>query len=191
MTSWGPRVLVVSATAAEAAHVPAWLPLLVTGVGKVAAGTAVAAALAAYPPEDRPLVVNIGTAGALRPGVTGLHLPSTVWNHDLDRDALARIGLRVETELEVDEGDGSALATGDSFVTDPVLAARLAERAWLVDMEGFAVAWACARAGAGCRVVKHVSDGADDSAWDWATAVEGSALALGRWLAQEWPAQPS
>ena len=34
------RVLVVSATAAEAAHVPTDLPLVVTGMGKVAAATA-------------------------------------------------------------------------------------------------------------------------------------------------------
>ena len=43
-----PRVLVVSATAAEAAHVPAGLPLVVTGMGKVAAATATARALSSY-----------------------------------------------------------------------------------------------------------------------------------------------
>ena len=67
---------------AEAAHVPQGLPLLVTGVGKTAAAAATAAALAEQPVD---LVVNIGTAGALRPGHAGLHLPSTVLNHDISR----------------------------------------------------------------------------------------------------------
>ncbi len=32
------------------------------------------------------------------------------------------------------------------------------------------------------RLVKHVSDTADESALDWASMVEASALALGEWL---------
>ena len=60
------RVLVVSATAAEAAHVPADLPLVITGLGKTAAAAATARALASYDDLAGLTVVNIGTAGALR-----------------------------------------------------------------------------------------------------------------------------
>jgi nucleoside phosphorylase len=56
------------------------------------------------------------------------------------------------------------LATGDAFISDPVTRARLAERAHLVDMEGYAVARACATAGVPCELVKVVSDSADEAA---------------------------
>lgn len=54
-------------------------------------------------------------------------------------------------------------------------------------MEGFAVAWACRSLGARVVLAKHVSDGADDSAWDWTDAVGASARALGEWLAEHLP----
>lgn len=173
-------MLVVSATAVEASYVPADLPLLVTGVGKVAAATAVATALARYEPQ---VVVNIGTAGALRPGISGVVLPSVVLNHDISAALLAAVGVEVPTALEVPGGDGSVLATGDVFVTDPAVRDELATRAGLVDMEAFAVAWACAYAGVPCRIVKHISDTADNAALDWASIVEASARDLGAWLA--------
>ena len=173
------RYLVVAATRVEAAYVPDGLPLLVTGVGKTAAAAATAAALA----DDRPeLVVNIGTAGALRPGHAGLHLPSTALNHDISAELLASLGIPTDDAIEIPDGDGTVLATGDTFVTDPVARDELARRAHLVDMEGFAVAYACRRAGVGVRLVKSVSDEADASALDWATAVDASARELGRWL---------
>ncbi len=58
-----------------------------------------------------------------------------------------------------------------------------AERADLVDMEGYAVAYACRRLGVPVRLVKHVSDSADESALDWPSLVDASARALGAWLA--------
>ena len=173
------RYLVVAATKAEAAHVPQGLPLLVTGVGKTAAAAATAAALAERPVD---LVVNVGTAGALRAGHAGLHVPSTVLNHDISAALLAELGIPTQDAIELSDGDGTVLATGDTFVTDPVARDRLAARAHLVDMEGFAVAYACARAGVPVRLVKSVSDNADDSALDWPTAVDASARELGRWL---------
>ena len=75
------------------------------------------------------------------------------------------------------------LASGDVFVTDPVVRARLAERAHLVDMEGYGVVYACRRLGVPVRLVKHVSDAADEGANDWPALVEVSAVALGEWLA--------
>lgn len=185
-------VLVVAALAVEAARVPAHLPLLLTGPGKTAAATAVASVLAARPVDQRPLVVGVGTAGALREGVGGLHVPARVVHHDISADALAQLGAPTTTELALDGLPGApvddvVLATGDVFVAEAAVRDRLARRAHLVDMEGFAVAWACRSLGAGVVLAKHVSDGADDSAWDWADAVDASARALGEWLGEHLP----
>lgn len=178
------RVLVVSATAAEAAHVPPDLPLVITGMGKVAAAAATARALAAYDDLSGLTVVNIGTAGALRPGLTGLFEPGVVLNHDLSADLVRAIGHDPQERLEVGESD-VVLATGDVFVSDPVVRDALAEKAHLVDMEGYAVAWAALQAGVPVRLVKHVSDAADESALDWPSTVAASAVVLGEWLDRE------
>lgn len=172
-------VLVVSATAAEAAHVPSGLPVLVTGIGKVAAASAVARALAADPAID--LVVNIGSCGALRDGLAGVFEVGRVLNHDVSADALRAIGYDPEEWLEVGPSE-YALATGDVFVHETTTRQRLAEQAHLVDMEGYAVAWACRAAGVPARLVKHVSDNADEASLDWPSLVDASSRALGEWL---------
>ncbi|UFN45307.1 nucleosidase [Nocardioides okcheonensis] len=177
-------VLVVSATTAEAAHVPPDLPLVITGMGKTAAATATARALAAYDDLSGLTVVNIGTAGALRPGLTGLFEPGSVLNHDLSADVVRALGHDPQERLEVGESE-VVLATGDVFVSDPVVRDALAERAHLVDMEGYAVAYAAQQAGVPVRLVKHVSDAADESALDWPSLVAASAVVLGEWLATE------
>jgi nucleoside phosphorylase len=130
------------------------------------------------------IVVNIGTAGALRDGLEGLHLPGAVINHDLSADAIRTLGIDVTDRIDLPGGDGLVLATGDSFVAEPGQRTALAARASLVDMEGFAVAWACRQAGVACRLVKHVSDNADGAAMAWAEVVDHSAAVLGDWLAR-------
>ncbi len=178
------RVLVVAATRTEAAHVPGQLPVVVTGLGKTAAAVATTRALAGVA-RAHTLVLNIGTAGALRDGLTGLHLPGTTINHDMNAEAVRALGYDPEERLEVEGGDGTVLASGDVFVTDPAVRAVLAEQAHLVDMEGYAVAYACRRMGVRCRLVKHVSDNADESATDWPDLVAHSAAALGSWLEEQ------
>jgi nucleoside phosphorylase len=175
------HLLIVSATHAEAAHVPAGLPLVVTGLGKTAAATATAQALAGLD-RNGLTVINIGTAGALRDGLDGIHLPGTVLNHDINAAAIRALGYDPQERLNVDDGDDTVLATGDVFVTDPVVRDALAERADLVDMEGYAVVYACRQYDVPVRLVKHVSDGADETAFDWPSVVAASARALGEWL---------
>jgi adenosylhomocysteine nucleosidase len=175
------RPLVVAATRAEAAHVPSSLPLVVTGLGKTAAAVATARALADLRTLDDVVVVNIGTAGSLRDGIVGLHEPGVVLNHDINAEAIRSLGYDPHERLEIGASD-VVLATGDVFVTDPVVRARLAAQAHLVDMEGYAVAWAACEFGVPVRLVKHVSDSADDAAWDWPRMVEASAVVLGQWL---------
>jgi len=175
--------LVVAATRGEAAHVPSTLPVVVTGLGKTAAAAATTEALVTSG-HAAVTVLNIGTAGALHDGLAGVHLPSRILNHDINADAIRAIGYDPQEWIDVPEGDGSVLASGDHFVHDPAVRARLARTAQLVDMEGYAVAYACRRLGVAVRLVKHVSDNADESALDWPAQVEASARALGSWLAE-------
>jgi adenosylhomocysteine nucleosidase len=177
----GPRYLVVSATRAETAYVPPDLPVVITGMGKTAAAAATAEALATAELEGL-TVVNIGTAGALRPGLSGIFLPSTVLNHDISAELVRSLGYDPEEVLPVPDGDGSVLATGDLFVTETGVRERLAQMADLVDMEGYAVAYACRRRGVPVRLVKRVSDAADEGAMDWPTLVDHSAAELGGWI---------
>jgi len=173
------RPLVVSATRSEAAHVPTGMDLLICGIGKVDAAVAVTEAIVTRRPS---LVLNVGTAGALVPGTEGLFLPSVVLNHDLSADVLRDLGYPAIDRIDVPDGDGSVLATGDTFVSDVVVRDLLAERSQLVDMEGFAIAAACVRFGVPFRLVKHVSDPADETALDWPSLVDASARVLGHWL---------
>jgi adenosylhomocysteine nucleosidase len=178
--------LVIAATRAEAAHVPDRCRLLVTGLGKTAAAVATARALAGMDAR-RTHVVNIGTAGALRADMTGLHLPGSVINHDISAGAIRALGYDPQEELAVEGGDATVLASGDVFVADPVVRDGLARRAHLVDMEGYAVAYACRQFGVPVRLVKHVSDNADENAMGWPAMVERSAMALGAWLGEHVP----
>jgi nucleoside phosphorylase len=178
------EVLVVAATRVEARYVPTRFPVLITGIGKIAAAAAVATRIA----QDHPrIVLNLGTAGALRDEVQGLLLPSAVVNHDISAEALEILGFPVRTRLEIPGGDGTVLASGDVFVADAGARDRLAERADAVDMEGFAVAWACEQAGVPCRLVKHVSDSANEASLDWPSLVDASARVLGAWLEAVYP----
>ncbi len=103
----------------------------------------------------------------MRDGLAGIYLPSEVVNHDINATAIRAIGLDPQESLQIDGGDGTVLASGDVFVTDPVVKARLAERAHLVDMEAYGVVFACRQFGVPVRLVKHVSDSADETAMDW------------------------
>ncbi|MBM7366336.1 nucleosidase [Gordonia hydrophobica] len=172
-------VLVVSATRAEAAHVPPGTDLLITGIGKVRAASALARRLAL---GDYHRVVNIGTSGALRDGYRGLFTPSRVVEHDISAAQLAALGFHQPDEWDVPGGDGTVLATGDMFVTEPEHRERLARRAELVDMEGAAIVQVCADFAVPVRLVKVVSDDADDTAFDWPSVIDAAARDLGEWL---------
>lgn len=181
------RPLLVLAVKEEAQHLDTSLPVLVTGMGKVNAATALAGTLARGPLPSG--VVNLGTAGALRPGWTGTHVIGTVIQHDLDSDTLRSLtGDTYGAPLTLADTDGPTLATGDSFIADEAARARLAEHAPLVDMEGYALATAAHRAGVSLRIVKHVSDDAGEgAARTWRESVEECARALAHWAAHNIP----
>ena len=150
----------------------------------VSAASAVASGLAVVSASGTPydLVVNIGSAGALHDHLEGLHEIGAVLNHDLSAEVLRGFGYDPQEWLTVGPEHGLRLATGDVFVSDPLVRAELAARADLVDMEGYAIAWACREAGVPVRLIKHISDKADEGAMDWLTLVDLSARALGEWL---------
>ncbi|GAC56260.1 hypothetical protein GOHSU_04_01290 [Gordonia hirsuta DSM 44140 = NBRC 16056] len=174
-------VLVVSATRAEAAHVPDGTQLLIAGLGKVRSATALTRHLAAMPGRYR-RVVNIGTAGALHDHHAGLYVPSRAVEHDLSATALAALGYPTPDSWDIPAGDGSVLATGDTFVSDPAARERLSRRADLVDMEGAALVHVCTEFQLPIRLVKVVSDNADDAAMDWPSAIDAAARDLRDWL---------
>lgn len=176
------HLLVVAAIAAEAAHVPEGHDVLITGVGKTLAAVEVTRAICEHPRREELVVVNIGTAGALRENVGGLREIGTVLNHDLSAEPIRQLGIDPREHLELDPALPTTLASGDLFVTDPVVRDGLAARADLVDMEGYAIALACTELGVPVHVVKIVSDQADETAHDWSAAVDGCARELGRWV---------
>jgi len=59
-------------------------------------------------------VLNVGTVGALRKGLRGLYLPSTVLNHDINGDATRALGFDPADVLSVERGDGTVLVSGTS-----------------------------------------------------------------------------
>ena len=149
-------------------------------IGVVALALPVPAAWAAEPQFEH--VMNIGTAGALRDDVTGLHEIGTAINHDLSAEPIRQLGLDPREVVELPGGHATVPASGDLFVTDPVVRSALAQRAHLVDMEGYAIALACTELGVPVHLVKVVSDNADETAHDWSAAVDGCARLLGDWL---------
>ncbi|MFI5938257.1 nucleosidase [Actinoplanes sp. NPDC051494] len=179
------RPLLVIATRLEAEALGGDLPVLLTGMGKVNAAMAVAATLAAGPRPSE--IVNLGTAGALRPGLTGTHVVGTVLQHDLDSAVLLRLtGEVTGPPLLIGDPAGITLATGDAFVADEVTRDRLAAQASLVDMEGYAVAAAAQAAGVPVRLVKQVSDDAAGGAVrTWQESVAECATSLAAWVAAE------
>ncbi|KAB2811476.1 nucleosidase [Pimelobacter simplex] len=183
-----PRPLIVAAARSEVVYVPAGIDVVVTGIGKTAAATALTRHLARRTDLDDLVVVNLGTAGALHDGLdgldggNGLYEIGTVLNHDINGDAIRALGYDPRDRLVIGDSP-TVLASGDVFVNDAAVRARLAAQAQLVDMEGYAVAYVAQELGVPLRMVKHVSDNADEGAMEWVALVDRSARALGEWAA--------
>jgi adenosylhomocysteine nucleosidase len=174
--------LLVVALEDEAVHLHVHeLPILITGVGKVNAAIAVSTILGKHRPSS---IVNLGTAGALRAGVTGTHVISTVIQHDLNDAAIFDlVGMHFGEPINVGPADSSVLATGDRFISKPEVRERLAAEAHLVDMEGYAVARAARAAGVPVTLVKQVSDEAgEQAAKSWTETLDECSAALGAWV---------
>ncbi|WP_345713515.1 nucleosidase, partial [Kineococcus glutinatus] len=171
------------AVALPRAH-PAAAGLLVTGIGKVNAAARLAHELARLAAAGGPAdvgVLNVGTCGGLRDGVSGIVRPQEAWAWDVGRVAVrAAPGEVARESYPLVHGDGTTIATGDSFVADDALRARLVQRASVVDMECAALAQTCAQLGVPLAALKRVSDAASQGALgDFARALDRSARELG------------
>lgn len=176
------RPLLVVALEEEAVHLHVHeLPILVTGIGKVNAAIAVSTILGSHRPSS---IVNLGTAGALRDGVTGTHVIGTVLQHDLDDAAIFDLlGMHVAEPIALTSDSATVLATGDRFISSPEVRDQLAQEAHLVDMEGYAVARAARTMGVTAMLVKEVSDQAgEQAARSWTETLDACAEALGAWV---------
>ncbi len=175
--------LAVVAVAQEAQAFVDRVPTLVTGVGKVSAAMAVTWACL----ELRPgVLLNVGTAGALRPAVVHpgvVYEIGTVVQHDLDGAAIAAlIGSDPAPALRLADAP-TVLATGDRFIAAPADRDALAARAHLVDMEGYAVASVATRLGTPVRLAKTISDDAGHAAaTSWSASLADASEMLSRWV---------
>lgn len=201
---------------------PAWrgqagaleLVVVETGVGKVAAASAVTYLQARFQPD---FALFAGVAGALAEiprGAVVVASEAVQWDVDLSPlgrapgeldsgerfitpDPQLKKALLVaagELDLPVYE---ARIATGDAFLADPAAAARLRQEfgALAVEMEGAAALWSAQRLGLPMALVRVVTDGADQAApagfnsfLDWASA--RLAQVVGRAVAKL-PAQTS
>ena len=160
---------------------PGGASVCITGPGKVRSAVALARALTEAPAQR---VVSIGTAGALRDGLPGgAHRIGRIIEHDFDTAAIEHLtGRRYDPDIAL--GEGLTLATGDSFIADASTRVALAERADLVDMEGFAIAHTARAFRVACQMFKIVTDSADDRAWSWSETVDVAASEIGRLVRQ-------
>lgn len=182
------QVIVAVAHPDEAAQLPPEAEIIVTGVGMVAASARLMEFIQETQPgelRNRWVILNMGTAGAVRKNVSGTIVPGKIINRDVDEAAASAVGLPPSV-ITLSEA-GMTLGTGDSFVMNPDLAHVLAYRCDLVDMEAYAMAWVCDLMGIPFRCVKHISDTADEDAANWDENVHTSAHALGNWYRRNCP----
>ncbi len=142
------------------------LVLMVSGVGKVRAASAVQALIDRYRPD---LVLNIGTAGGLRPEVEigDIVVTSKQYQHDCqlwehyvaegDREIGDLVYSRLAAGYRVHRGSGCA---GDKFVSALEAKHQLAAQfdAYCVDMESAAIADTCAINQVPCCTIRSISD---------------------------------
>jgi adenosylhomocysteine nucleosidase len=161
-------------------------PLLLTGVGKLRAATQLARALATARPSH---LLNLGTAGSLAEGLSGVFPIGSVLQHDFDDESIAALTGQSFSPVLPLASHGPLLASGDRFVAgDPLREDLLARGARLVDMEGYAVA-ALARAfDLPVTLVKAVSDSAgEEAAQDWQATLHQCSHALAAWVRDNFP----
>lgn len=167
--------LLVAALESELQAFPAQLAgfdRLVTGPGKLMAAFGLTRALdardAADPYDE---IVVVGTAGAVSDDVeSGIYDVAAAIQHDV-QDLDGVIGRHVSLPARVETGrEGVTIATGDIFVDDADATARIRSLGGvLVDMETFAFVWVAQQFGVPTRVLRVVSDRAQDGAtqaWD-------------------------
>jgi adenosylhomocysteine nucleosidase len=183
--------------------------LALSGIGKVAAATTAVLLMHAF---DARQLVFTGVAGGLAAGVDvgDVVVARQLLQHDMDASPLfprfeVPLTGRSRFAADADLADALAAATlrspgarlhrglivsGDRFIAsaaDSAALRALLPDALAVEMEGAAVAQACADFGRPFAVVRTISDRADDAAHiDFARFIEEVASATTRAIIEEW-----
>jgi adenosylhomocysteine nucleosidase len=168
-TFGGRNVLFVMAVDAEyGPHLQRMFTPLMTGVGPVEAGVAMAAELARLQASDAlpDLVVSLGSAGSRTLEQTEIYQAVSVSYRDMDASALGfpkgitpflDLPPVVELPLRVPGIKEASLSTGANIVSG---AAYDSIDADMVDMETFAILRACQKFGVPLIALRGISDGA-------------------------------
>lgn len=158
---------------------------LVTGPGKLQAAVRLSRALGERAYDE---IVVVGTGGAIDPDlVAAVYEVTAAVQHDVtDIDGIvgqhvslpARVEARARRSAEALEP--VTIATGDHFVDDAATVVSIAALgAGMVDMETYAYIWVAEEFGTPIRVLKAVSDRAqDDAITDWRTTVAACSARL-------------
>lgn len=182
-----PKILVVMALEAESDGVfaRAGIPVLYCDVGKVNAAIALTRELCRYTNAAAalPLVVNFGSAGSRLHPTGSLLACHEFVQRDMDVAGLGfALGVtpfdetpaRLSFEPVFTHLDAAVCGSGDSFAMG-----ACAVECDVLDMEAYALAKACLRAGASFACAKYVTDGADHAAADhWRSNVHKAAEAF-------------
>lgn len=157
--------IVIIALEAEAPNLTRRSNVFICGVGKINAAITAAKLIEQYKPA---VVYNFGTVGGITVEQAGLYEMKNFVERDKSGCPVSlEVVVKPEPNL-ISFGEGYTCSTGDDFVTDP----NLEIPADVVDMEAYAIAKACKRAGVEFRCFKYVSDSADgDSPETWVANV--------------------
>ena len=135
-----------------------------TGVGKINATYNLIKLIHKHKPTE---VINYGTAGAIKKGLSGIVECTKFYQRDMDVRGLLHFKLG-ETPFDnineiINSDEGFSCGSGDSFVNN-----KIEMNVDLVDMEAYALAKVCKLENVKFRCFKYVSDNADENApSDW------------------------
>ena len=134
------------------------------GVGKVNATYNLTKLIQKHKPSE---VINYGTAGAIKKGLSGIVEVTKFYQRDMDVRGLLDLKLGETPFDDINEiinlNEGYSCGSGDNFVNK-----QIEMEIDLVDMEAYALAKVCKLESIKFRCFKYISDNADDSASiDW------------------------
>ena len=134
------------------------------GVGKINATYNLIKLIHKYKPSE---VINYGTAGSIKKGLSGIVEVTKFYQRDMDVRGLLDLKLGETPFDDINEiinlNEGYSCGSGDNFVNK-----QIEMEIDLVDMEAYALAKVCKLESIKFRCFKYISDNADDSASvDW------------------------
>ncbi|WP_040168549.1 phosphorylase family protein [Microbacterium gorillae] len=180
--------LLVAAVPVELVAFPEEIPgfdRVVTGPGKLKATYALTRALERGQYDE---IVVVGTSGTVDPGLHGgVHEIAAAVQHDV-WDGEHVVGQHVTLPARVETGrEGIVVATGDHFVDTAAGVDTVRSLGGsLIDMETYAYIWVAQQYDVPIRVVRCVSDDADEGAFaSWDEAAAACSAVLWDWFRAE------